>query len=93
MSKSPVILMYRLGTLLCWAVALYLILVHDFWYLLLAILVLHTGELIWTGYNRGIKAGYSGIYSVFMTLFWGFTWWLYLDIPPVSLEQGENHES
>lgn len=79
MSRSMVILSYRLGTLLCWAGALYLIFVYDFWYLLLGILLLHSGELIWTGYRRGIKAGYSGSYSVVMTLIWGFTWWLYLD--------------
>lgn len=95
MFKSPSILFLRLATLLCWAAALYLTVVHHSWYLLLAILLLHTGELIWTGYKRGIQAGYSGIYSVVMTLFWGFTWWLYLDIPgPVgSLGKGEGHES
>ncbi|HOQ10467.1 MAG TPA: hypothetical protein PLG09_10120 [Syntrophomonadaceae bacterium] len=95
MHKTPVILLSRLATLLCWAAALYLIAVHHFWYLLLAILLLHAGELVWTGYRRGIKAGYSGIYSVFMTLLWGFTWWLYLDIPTTagSTGRGENHES
>jgi hypothetical protein len=77
MSNSPVI--FRLGALLCWIGALYLIVVHDFWYLLIAILLLHTGELIWIGYRRGIQAGYSGVYSVLMTLIFGFTWWLYLD--------------
>ncbi len=95
MPISPVVLLFRLGTLFIWAGALYLIIVHDFWYLLLALLLLHTGELIWTGYKRGIKAGYSGIYSVLMTLIWGFTWWLYLDIPRTddSSGQGESHES
>lgn len=79
MSKSTIILIYRLGTLLCWAGALYLIVVYDFWYLLLTIVLLHTVELFWTGYQRGIKAGYSRIYSILMTLILGFTWWLYLD--------------
>ena len=79
MSKSPVILVFQLGALLCWAGALYLIAIYDFWYLLLALLLMHTGELIWTGYNRGLQAGYSGIYSILMTLIFGFTWWLYLD--------------
>lgn len=87
MAKSTVILIYRLGTILCWAGAMYLIIVLDFWYLFLAILLLHTAELFWTGYKRGINAGYSGSYSVIMTLIWGFTWWLYLDERPNGISR------
>lgn len=79
MSRSPFILIFRLSALLCWVAALYLFLVYDFWYVLLALLLLHTGEVIWPGYKLGKKAGYSGGYSILMTLIFGFTWWLYLD--------------
>lgn len=78
-SRKTVKIISQTVTILLWVLSLYLMLGMDFWLLFGFILALHVLEVFLQGYKKGIKAGYSGIYSVIMTLIFGFTWWLYLD--------------
>lgn len=78
MSKAKQGLILRGLTIIIWVVAFYLLISSNWWYLLGMIVVLHVIELPLKGYQAGVKAGYSGLYSSVMTLVFGFTWWLYL---------------
>lgn len=78
-SRTHAKIINRVITILLWVLAVYLMVAKSMWQLFGFILVLHAVEVLTHGCKRGIKAGYSGIYSVVMTLILGFTWWLYLE--------------
>lgn len=78
MGNNSAKILNRIITALLWILSLYLLLIRGSWYLFGFIFALHTAEIFLVGYKKGTKAGYSGFYSIVMTLIWGFTWWLYL---------------
>jgi hypothetical protein len=45
-------------------------------WLFIGIAVLHFMETILIGVKTGVKYGKNTVYSIFMTLVFGFTWWL-----------------
>jgi len=59
-----------------WVIGIYFWIVKDFWYVVVGIFVLHLIEVFIKGISVGSKAGKSKLYSVIMTLIFGFTWWL-----------------
>jgi len=62
--------------ILVWIAAIYLGATKGLWHILFAILALHIVEVFVKGLPIGKKAEKSVIYSILMTLIFGFTWWL-----------------
>jgi hypothetical protein len=61
-----------------WLVALYLGISKGLWLLAIAIAVLHTVEVFTKGISAGTRAGKSKLYSVIMTLVFGYAWWRFI---------------
>ncbi len=66
----------KIITILIWIASIYLWITKGFWYLTAAVFILHFFEIFVKGIKVGTKAGKSKMYSVVMTLVFGFTWWL-----------------
>lgn len=79
MSKKTQGIVNRIITIGLWIFAFYLLFFTNFWYLAAGLFLLHLSEVFIVGYKKGTQAGYSPIYTVVMTLIFGFTWWLYLE--------------
>ena len=79
MSPNKKAFFNQVCTAVLWIAAIVLLLALNWWYLAAAILALHMVELFVTGYKRGIKAGYTIVETVTLTLVFGYTWWLYLE--------------
>jgi len=73
-------------TLLIWAAAIILWTAAGWWYLTAFLFLLHFAEIFAKGMSVGKKAGKSPAESFFMTLVFGFTWWL-----PLEKKTGEQN--
>jgi len=66
----------KIITVIIWGIGIYLWIAKGFWYIAVGIFILHFLEIFIKGIPVGTKAGKSKMYSVIMTLIFGFTWWL-----------------
>lgn len=71
-------LVHKALVAIIWLVALYLGISRGSWLLAIAIVVLHTVEVFTKGINAGTRAGKSKLYSVIMTLVFGYAWWKFI---------------
>lgn len=80
MNKKMLGQVQRIATIILWALSIYLLIFTKFWYPFVFILGLHTVEIFVVGVKKGTAAGKSMLISMIMTLVFGFTWWMYLDV-------------
>jgi hypothetical protein len=71
-------LVHKTLVVVIWLVALYLGISKGSWLLAIAIAVLHTIEVFIKGISVGTRAGKSKLYSVIMTLVFGYAWWKFI---------------
>lgn len=63
-------------TIILWIVSFYLWITKKSVYLLYALAGCHLIETVFIGVKTGLKYGKNLYYSIFMTMIFGFTWWL-----------------
>lgn len=63
-------------TIVLWIISILIWIENDWWYLAIGIFTLHLIEVFVIGVNVGKRARKTTIFSVIMTLIFGFTWWL-----------------
>lgn len=66
----------KIITIAIWIIGVYLWITRGFWYIVAGVFALHLVEVFAKGIPVGTKAGKSKLYSIIMTLIFGFTWWL-----------------